>query len=210
MVESDNDGHLQTSKTVPVGFSDHRLVTELLHSTQRHPPPGTVIYRSYRRINLDALKEFLRNSTSFTNPVDDPDELARMLDADMRAALNQLAPLHSMRRRPPKPQTRWLSPQAQEATRERRRLERRFSRSKSEVDRRAYRAACRSAHRLINTSLSEHVCSEVLCSAHNPKLLWKTVTRLLHPRMPLAGIRTLTQPNLPRICAGSSLTKSAT
>jgi Reverse transcriptase (RNA-dependent DNA polymerase) len=49
------------------------------------------------------------------------------------------------------------------------------------VDRRAYKAACRSTHQLITTSLSGHVCSEVRRSAHNPKLLWKTVTRLLHP-----------------------------
>jgi len=71
---------------------------------------------------------------------------------DLVAALNRVAPLRTRSRRPPKPITRWVSTDATEAKRLRRRLERGWKRDHYEYDRVAYRQACPCANKLINIS----------------------------------------------------------
>ena len=181
IIEPETDRHLNAATTVPVGFSDHNLVTSKLKCTRYKAPTSTYTFRDLRRLDMAAFRDFIRCSASYVSPPADPDELAGLLNSDLKAALDRFAPLHTRTRRTSKPETRWLTKEAREAKQKRRRLERRYSKTKSDVDRRAYRAACRSAHRLITQSLSDHVCDEVKNSAASPRLLWKTVNRLLHP-----------------------------
>ena len=59
------------------------------------------------------------------------------------AELDRVAPVGHSRRQPSKPITRWLSQAAITTKHERRRLERRWQRTKLDVDFVAYRRACR-------------------------------------------------------------------
>ena len=90
-----------------------------------------------------------------------------------------MAPLRTRVRRPPKEITRWLSDEAVEAKRERRRLEKRWSSSKSDSDRIAYRLACRRANKLINESRKDYFRSQ-LSSSENCRERWQITKRLLH------------------------------
>ena len=65
------------------------------------------------------------------------------------------------------------------AKRERRRLERVWLRRRSEPDRIAYRAACRHANTVINSSRRDHIRQE-LDSCTDSRQRWTTVKRLLH------------------------------
>jgi len=181
IIEPECDRRLQAVKTLQTGFSDHSMVMAQLICSRYKKPLITYSFRNFRKLNVDEFKKFIRNSVSYTTPADDADKQAALLNADLRKAIDQFAPLCTRTRRESKPETRWLSPEAREAKRVRRRLERRYTVTKSDSDRRAYRAACRSAHSLITQSLSNHVCSEVLNVADNPRLLWRMVNHLLHP-----------------------------
>jgi len=100
----------------------------------------------------------------------------------MRSALDRFAPLQTRTRRCGKTENRWLSTTAREAKRRRRRLERRYAKSRSSTDRRAYRGACRAANRVIREALSSYIRRQVdEAAASSPRLLWQTVGRLLHP-----------------------------
>ena len=69
--------------------------------------------------------------------------------------LDKVASLKITRRRPSKPITKFLSPAAKSAKRERRRRERIRRSTKLESDRVAYRRSCRTANRLINESRTD-------------------------------------------------------
>ena len=92
----------------------------------------------------------------FTEPATTVDSYDQ-LDGVLTALLDQVAPARLRRRRQPKAVSKWLSNEAIEAkrTRRRRRLERRWRASQLETERAAYRRACRTANQLGKpTSLS--------------------------------------------------------
>ena len=82
-------------------------------------------------------------------------------------------------RRPPKAITKFLSTEAIEAKRLRRRLERRWLETHLESDRLAYRHACRSTNKLINCSRRNHFRDQLL-AATTAKDRWSVSKELLH------------------------------
>ena len=95
-----------------------------------------------------------------------------------------MAPLKTGRRSGPRRVRNWLSPEAIDAKKRRRRLERRWKASNAESDRLTYRAACSSANKLINKS---RAASNVECineASKNPKHLWSVIMSLLHSSSP--------------------------
>jgi hypothetical protein len=93
--------------------------------------------------------------------------------------LNKFAPLKTVCKRVQKASAKWLSAEAVAAKRERRRLERIWTRSRTESDRKAYRAACRRANALINSSRGDYIRKE-LDSCEDSRQRWTTVKKLLH------------------------------
>ena len=122
----------------------------------------------------------MRTTKSILSSSADLDDAVRQLDADLTAVLHRHAPLHKRMKRPSKHDIRWLSPEAIAAKQMRCRMEGWFARTKSPDVKSAYRQACRAAHRLIIESRASHIRDEVSSVADNPRLLWKTVRRLLH------------------------------
>ena len=119
-----------------VPFSDHRLcVFVLSHS----PMPANTVTFSFRDLRrMDSLKfvQLLRSSSIFLSPPDDPNSFAEQLDRDVTQALDIVAPIRTRtKRRPLRPTATWISPEALEAKRVRRALERKFRKSRLEEDR---------------------------------------------------------------------------
>jgi len=181
IAESGHPRKLSSAADTLVGFSDHRLLTSLLDCVRPPVPTVTYSYRDIKRLDVDTFRKLLRSSSSVVDPSDDPDTIVRQLDADLGAVLDRLAPMRTRTRRCGKPETRWLSEEVVQAKRNRRRMERQYIRSRSLSDRKAYRAICRSTHKLITESRSAFVRGEIENAAGSPRLLWRTVNRLLHP-----------------------------
>ena len=77
------------------------------------------------------------------------------------------------------PITKFLSPAAKSAKRERRRLERTWKSTKLESDRVAYRRSCRTANRLINESRRDFMWDQ-LADSTDSKQRWQSVKNMLH------------------------------
>ena len=103
--------------------------------------------------------------------------LTYSIKQEVTTALNKFAPLHWRHRRPSKHITRWLSQDAINAKRQRRKLERVWKRSDQETDRVAYRRSCRRANELINASRFKFFHDE-LESAADCKERWR-ISKLL-------------------------------
>ena len=77
-------------------------------------------------------------------------------------------------------QSRWLSSEAIESRRGRRRLERHYRKTKSETDRIAYRSACRVTNNLINDSRKNYVRNRLADATGNSRQRWQIANELLH------------------------------
>ncbi|HSN23842.1 MAG TPA: reverse transcriptase family protein, partial [Methylomicrobium sp.] len=181
IAESGHPRKLSDASTVLTGFSDHRLLTAALDCTRPPAAAVTYCYRDIRHLDVSTFRNLFRASSSVVSPSDDPNVIAQQLDDDLTAVLDRLAPLRTRTRRCAKPATRWISDAVVNAKKARRRLERKYSRTRCASDRKAYRAACRSTHKLITESRSNFIRDEVNSVAGSPKLLWRSVNRLLHP-----------------------------
>ena len=161
-------------------ISDHRIVTANI--TVRSPKP-TVAYswRQLRKVDPSTFERAIRQSELFTNPAVATDDYAQQLVRVVSQQLDVMAPLRHGLRRPPKPITKWLSPEAVAAKRLRRRLERKWRSTGLDQDRRAYRHACRTANKLIQASRRDFFQAKLsTCSQQSPAKRWRTVNELLH------------------------------
>ena len=104
------------------------------------------------------------------------------MNSDVTAVLNRLAPVHTTKKRICKNPASELSPEAIEAKRLRRRCEKKFRKTKSNLDRLAYRRAVRVVNQLIIASAQESNQKRLNDAAGDQKLLWKISNSILHRR----------------------------
>ena len=161
--------------------SDHQLILASVDitssSSSRRPVRFT--YRQIKNIDPADFESRLRQSSLFSSPAKDADSFADQIESVITATLDEVAPLKTRSRRPPKAVTRWLSEDAIAAKRHRRKMERKWQDTKSDPDRLAYRRACRHANKLINTSRQEYF-REQLSSATDCRHRWQIAKSLLH------------------------------
>ena len=173
---------LEDVRVVDSGFiSDHQLILATLHTSSMDSSLGgvPVTYRRIKDIDPVEFESRLRRSSLFSSPALTAESYASQFEEVVVETLDAMAPLRTRVRRPPKKITRWLSDEAVEAKRERRRLEKRWSSSKSDSDRIAYRRACRRANKLFNESRKDYFRSQ-LASSEDCRERWQITKRLLH------------------------------
>ena len=132
-----------------------------------HRPRGQTVRfqsRNWSRMDTAGLEDNVRRSSLFSSPAAAADEFSNQLADVVTTELNKLASIRYFTRRNSKPITKWLSKEAIEAKRERRRLEKIWKSTQSESDRAAYRLACRFANKLINLSRREYIRHEIDCT----------------------------------------------
>ena len=101
------------------------------------------------------------------------------METELTSIVDKVAPLKTGHQTDPRKAKNWLSPEAVDAKKRRRRLERRWKASNAEPDRLAYRAACSSANKLITTSFAASNLERVNEASKNPKRLWTTIKSIL-------------------------------
>lgn len=160
-------------------LSDHCLISADI--TLRLPKPViTYSSRIIRAVDAAKFQDDVRKSVLFTQPADTADAYVDQLNDVLAELLDKAAPVQTRRRRPQKLISKWLSAEAVDAKRVRRRLERRWRTTGAEADRSEYRRACRTANRLINASRSSHYRQRIQDAGCDHKLRWKIVNELLH------------------------------
>jgi hypothetical protein len=127
------------------GVSDHSLVVASIAAALKPLSLIDYTYRNVRDIDPVDFENRLRRSSLYTSPASTTNAFAEQFRSVVTEVLDVVAPARRSRRRRSKPETRWLSRDAVKAKRMRRRLERKWIRTRLESDRNAYRAACRRA-----------------------------------------------------------------
>jgi hypothetical protein len=178
MFERDENRRLSEVTTVVVGFSDHRLVKAC-----RRAPAAVVkrTYREYRRFDIDGFRQYLRSLPTWSASAADPDVSAMQLESDLKSAIDKFAPVRTTLKPPDRSRCPWLTADCIQAKRDRCRLERQFSRTRSNDDRLAYRRACRVTNKPFRDARSSFVRQQLEEMRDNPRQLWMTVKSHLHP-----------------------------
>jgi len=141
---------------------------------QNKSPPVSYSFRNIRNLDIVAFEKHLQSSQIFANPAD---TYLEQMESTVTAILDNLAPLRS--RAVGRKGARWLDPEAVEAKQLRRRLERRWKKYGEECNRAAYRATCRQANELINSSRNRHRYPRIV-EAKDSQRAWSVVKDLLH------------------------------
>ena len=165
-------------------ISDHDLALANLTTKRYKSPQRTYQYRDIKNIDLDLFKQNILSSSLFSDPNPTVDGYADQMETEITSLLNTVAPLKTGHRSGPRKAKNWLSPDATEAKKRRRRLERRWKASNAESDRFIYRAACSSTNKLIKKSRAASNIESINEASKNPKRLWSTIKSLLHSSPP--------------------------
>ena len=167
--------------TSDIDFSDHRLVKFDITAPIAHAAHTTFAYRDLKRVDLKVFEANLRQTALFTNPPEPVDDYVGLMDLEVCKLLNTLAPIKSKTKRvPSRPTAVWMTPAAKGAKRLRRRLERRYRRTKDVADYIAYQKSCRAAVRTVNEARAGHFKARITEAKGNPKEMWRTAKELLH------------------------------
>ena len=161
-------------------MSDHSLLVAELNFRRPKPPIVTYCYRDLKHMDYAAFQNKLGNCSIITSPPENVDQYVAVLNTELNSLLDEFCPLKAGRRPNAAKSRRWLSPEAVEAKRTRRRLERRWRKTSLEIDRIAYRTACRHANKLILQSRSATSLSLLADVAGNSRKTWASVKNLLH------------------------------
>ena len=165
-------------------ISDHDLTCTNLNTKRYKSPQRTYHYRNIKSIDLELFEQSILSSSLFSSPDPTVDGYANQMETELTSILDKVAPLKTGHRTGPRKAKNWLSPEAVDAKKRRRRLERRWKASNSEPDRLAYRAACSSANKLITTSFAASNLERINEASKNPKRLWTTIKSILHSSPP--------------------------
>ena len=168
-------------KVRDMGVSDHWVLSTTLNASWTKPPCRvTYSRRNYNSIDADVFRHELLASIAYVQPRPTTNEFAVQLRDDVVAILDKLAPLKSVTKRCGKQTCGWLSKEAVESRRNRRKLERRYRQTHRDADRVAYRSACRATNKLIDRSRQEHIGSRLQAAAGNSRQRWRIANELLH------------------------------
>ena len=162
--------------------SDHDLVTWSWANRVR-PLRRTMTYRfrNLKSVDWTQFRDDVRRSELYTSPADTANEFADQLDNTASTILDRHCPIQVRRKFAPHHRDgRWLSPEAVEAKRVRRRLERKWKSSHSNDDYTAYRKACRIANKSIISSRQDFYRQRIRAAGANPRKRWTALRDVLH------------------------------
>jgi hypothetical protein len=141
----------------------------------------TYQFRNLKSVDWTQFKDDVRRSELYTSPADTVDKFADQLDNTVSEILDRHCPTQVRCKLAPNHRdSRWLSAEATEAKRVRRRLERKWKSSHSNEDYTAYRKACRLANKSIILSRQDFYRQRIQAAGANPRKRWTALRHVLH------------------------------
>jgi hypothetical protein len=165
----------------PAGrYSDHSLVVSSLPLSVESPSAVERLVRSWRRVNRKTVQRMLDDSELSRPQPDDVgvDQLFSTYETVLRNIADQLAPPIGLRRKPVC-STPWFDAECRAKRRECRLLERRYRRTRSAADGRAWVDSTQSRFRLHRRKKEEYWLSRLESCGRSSTRIWKTMASLL-------------------------------
>ena len=162
-------------------LSDHGLVLAQLRIGWRRQTSVIFKYRRIRQMDHVQFETNVRVSSLFTSPAENVDEYVDQLADIVTQELDRLSLVKTATRSSSGGLVnRFLTTEASDSKKERRRLKRKWKRTGNESNRLAYRKCYRSTNLLINKSRADFYSSRIASFPNDPRKRWASVKDLLH------------------------------
>ena len=164
----------------PGVISDHSLITCRLSAYHHVSPVLTRVVRSWRKVDRSEFAQAIRNSVLGHPPPPSlsVDELFATYDKVLRDIADRLAPTHTVHSRV-HPLSPWFDAECRAIRRDCRRLERRYRRSMSDIDRSKFAAALRRKHASFTAKKNKYWTERISAERGTPAKLWQSLTKIL-------------------------------
>ncbi|XP_068719650.1 uncharacterized protein [Montipora capricornis] len=114
-------------------LSDHGAVNFTINSNRPDITVKTASYRKLKSIDMNAFQLAIADSDLYLDPPDNPEDLAMCYNNTLKKILDDHAPLVT-RTAINRPRVSWITEEIRASKRERRRAEKKWRRSKSQID----------------------------------------------------------------------------
>ena len=159
-------------------LSDHFDVHYILKLSRRRSEQHEIRHRKLRSVDMSALCKDLRDSIVLQENITDLPTLVDKYETELTRVLDIHSP-EKKRTITVRPAAAWYNGDIDRERRKRRKLERRWRKSRMVIDRKLYKEQCKVISSLIKKA-KENYYSNIHENKDNQKVLFNTVTRLLH------------------------------
>ena len=163
-------------------LSDHFVVGCTLSLRKRPFEKKEICYRKLKSVNIEDFRQDIANS-ALVDFTDDLDHAVDLYNGVLSNLLNKYAPLKKrvITLRPLAP---WYSDEINDEKKKRRKFERRWRATRLTMDRDLYVNQCKVVNRCIFKSKMDYYSTLIEERRSDPKLLFATVSKLLHRQAP--------------------------
>lgn len=163
------------------GISDHFAVIAKLRIDKQLPPKREIIYRKLKDIDYSKLLSDISNTAIVRNysTATSVTDLSDLYDSSLSSILEKHAPLKKkiVTVRPVSP---WFTDEIHQLKLKKRRLERRWRRSKLQADRDLYVKCCQQLNTALTDSKMSTYCAIIDENKSDQRVLFATVDKMLH------------------------------
>ena len=170
--------HISVIDPVP---SDHYIVCCKVLLPKPSPEKKETAYRNLKCIDFARFRKDIRNLNLLDNDITSIADLVEPYNAKLASLFDDHARVRNkvVTLRPKSP---WFTPEIREQKMKRRRLERRWQKTRLTVDREIYTQQCTVVHRLIRTSKASYYTDRISELKSKPSDLFRTLETLLKGR----------------------------
>ena len=187
-------------------LSDHAAVTVFLPTTRPPLPRKTVTSRNYRRINIEELKKDINSSPLAKTLPSDPDELVKLYNSTLSDLIDKHAPLKT-REVTIRPSAQWYSDDLHTIKLEKRKLERKWRKSRLEIDHQIFKSKKAEFSKAIRSAKRECIQEAISKSSQSQKMLFSQVNSLFNANNSPSVPSNISPTELPDIFADFFISK---
>ena len=178
LISRDSDDHLIQAVAVdPLFHSDHNIVTCTVQCAKPPPLKVTTTSHEYGKMDHERLTSLLKDRLAELPLDEDPNALVESYETITSSVLDEVCPLVT-KTRTVKPKLPWYNQTIHEERRIRRRLERRWKKTRTESDETAFIAQKDYVTRLITNAKIDYFTNK--CNSSTPKTMYNTINVLLN------------------------------
>ncbi|CAB4037146.1 Hypothetical predicted protein, partial [Paramuricea clavata] len=176
----EDDNEFSTAEICPTGYHFYHITRKNARGGGLEKPPleqAEIYYRKLNNVNMDSFNEDLK-----VLDLNDDYDLSVLIDKyenTLKETLQQHAP-QKRRIITLRPLSPWYNEEIGQEKRNRRKLERRWRASGLYIDRQLYVKQCETVNAMIKNAKTTYYSSVISSNAHNQKVLFSTVDKLLH------------------------------
>ncbi|XP_072024913.1 uncharacterized protein [Amphiura filiformis] len=178
LITRETDDLIQVHDVHPEFYSDHHIITCIVKCAK--PPPLKIVTssRPYGKLDPDLFNQLLKDRlVDFPYESNDPNVLAEAYETITSSVLDEVCPVVT-KERTIRPQLPWYNENVHIQRRERRRLERKWRKSRKEEDYEAFQTQKELVNKSIITAKTEYFSDKF--SNANAKDMYATINGLLN------------------------------